>query len=91
MAKVETNDKRIKELKTKIEAKLNNPEVIDRDFRDEDGNKWFGRDFFEIKEANPNESVISDSESCSIESGPVTKFEFNTRNIFKNKTFNIKV
>ena len=33
MAKVETNDKRIKELKTKIEAKLNNPEVIDKDFK----------------------------------------------------------
>ena len=60
-------------------------------FRDDDGNKWFGRDFFEIKEANPDEAVISDSESCSIESGPVTKFEFNTRNIFKDKTFNLKV
>ena len=33
MAKTETNDKRIKELKNKIESKLNNPEVIDKDFR----------------------------------------------------------
>lgn len=33
MAKTETNDKRIKELKNKIETKLNNSEVIDKDFR----------------------------------------------------------